>query len=620
MYQVPIGDFWTCNEVSESNDFFLVERGGALYHEEILFPCQVQFSVSAGTSTTLFMSAIPDAFGNTPSIVAPDGTVTPLTSTGTSYTFTQNGTYTLSGDFTNFKFTGSDGTVDASLTDGAVWNGVFGNVPNFGEELFSNINELSGLPNGLALSSLDRTFTNTSPSGDMSVIDVSAATSAKETFLNSDIDPADDITGWDVSNVTDMGRMFEGASVFNVDISAWDVSNVTNMARMFQGAAVFNADISAWETGAVAEMQSMLAGAATFNQNLGTWDVGNVSNMNALFDGASSFNQDIGDWDVENASDMTSMFNGTNQFDQDLTEWCVRTIASEPTNFATGSALANVNKPAWGTCPVDSNGDVILNSGSLRMRGTIPVAGQIISPTGATTTIGPGNWSYSGSTAGRYTLPMSDMEWLSFNQNTSTDFDFDPTFYTGNLTNMFNMFNNCRVFNGDVSNWDTSRVTNASNLFRNARLFNRDLSGWDVGNVSNASAMFERVEIFDQDLDTWNTGGMTNLSSMFLRAFVFNGDISTWDLNAAVDTNNMFQNARDFNQDISGWNLPNVTNMSRMFQNASSFNQDLSSWDISSASNVSYMFDHASNFNSPIFGDVASVVNMAGMFPKCQVV
>ena len=618
MYQVPIGDFWTCNEVSQANDFFLVERNGQLYHEEILFPCQVQFSVSAGTSTTLFMSAIPDLLGNTPSIVAPDGTVTPLTSTGTSYTFTQNGTYTLSGDFTNFKFTGSDGTVDASLTDGAVWNGVFGNVPNFGEELFSNINELSGLPTGLALSSLDRTFTNTSPSGDMSVIDVSAATTAKETFLNSDIDPADDITGWDVSNVTDMGRMFEGASVFNVDISAWDVSNVTNMARMFQGATVFNADINAWDTSAVTEMQSMLAGAATFNQDLGTWNVGSVTNMNAMFDGASSFNQNIGDWDVEDSVDMTSMFNGASQFDQDLTEWCVRTIPTEPTDFSTGAPLLLVNKPVWGTCPIDANGDVILNSGTLRIRGTIPVAGQILHPTGTVTNIGPGNWTYTTTQPGRHTLPMADMEWLSFNQNTSTDFDFDPSFYTGNLTNMSNMFNNARIFDGDVSNWDTSRVTNAYNMFRNARQFNQDLSGWDVGNVSNAAHMFDRAEEFNQDLNTWDTGGMTDFSNMFREALVFNGDISTWDVTSVNNTHNMFKNADVFNGDLSGWDVSGVENMSKMFQNAGLFNRDLSAWDITGASNISYMFDNAVNFNSPVFGDVTSVVSMMGLFQNAR--
>ena len=37
-----------------------------------------------------------------------------------------------------------------------------------------------------------------------------------------------DISGWNVSNVTDMSGMFY-KSEFNGDISCWDVSSVTNM-------------------------------------------------------------------------------------------------------------------------------------------------------------------------------------------------------------------------------------------------------------------------------------------------------------------------------------------------------------------------------------------------------
>jgi surface protein len=38
-----------------------------------------------------------------------------------------------------------------------------------------------------------------------------------------------DISSWDVSNVTNMNYMFASGSSFNQDISSWDVSNVTNM-------------------------------------------------------------------------------------------------------------------------------------------------------------------------------------------------------------------------------------------------------------------------------------------------------------------------------------------------------------------------------------------------------
>ena len=42
----------------------------------------------------------------------------------------------------------------------------------------------------------------------------------------------DDITGWDISSVINMKRMFF-MSQFNGDISGWDISNVTVLHRAF---------------------------------------------------------------------------------------------------------------------------------------------------------------------------------------------------------------------------------------------------------------------------------------------------------------------------------------------------------------------------------------------------
>ena len=67
--------------------------------------------------------------------------------------------------------------------------------------------------------------------------------------------------------------MFTAAANFNSDISGWDVSGVTNMEAMFINAANFNSDISGWDVSGVTNMEEMFDGATAFDQNLGAWYV-----------------------------------------------------------------------------------------------------------------------------------------------------------------------------------------------------------------------------------------------------------------------------------------------------------------------------------------------------------
>lgn len=76
--------------------------------------------------------------------------------------------------------------------------------------------------------------------------------------------------------ITDMSWIFEDYHTFNQDISSWDVSNVSNMTAMFNEASSFNKDISAWDVSNVIYMNNMFKGATSFNQDISGWDVSNV--------------------------------------------------------------------------------------------------------------------------------------------------------------------------------------------------------------------------------------------------------------------------------------------------------------------------------------------------------
>ncbi len=123
-----------------------------------------------------------------------------------------------------------------------------------------------------------------------------------------------DLSGWDVSSVTNMVGMFYGAKEFNQDLSGWDVSSVTDMSWMFSDTTAFNQDLNSWNVGSVTDMSWMFSNASKFNQDISGWDVSSVTDMNGMFFSASKFNQDISGWDISSVTNMSSMFLNASAF------------------------------------------------------------------------------------------------------------------------------------------------------------------------------------------------------------------------------------------------------------------------------------------------------------------
>lgn len=169
------------------------------------------------------------------------------------------------------------------------------------------------------------------------------------------------IADWNTSNVTDMGRAFNNAVLFNRDIGAWNVGKVHNFSNMFNSADAFNQDIDAWDVSSAVTMDGMFAYALSFDKPLGSWNVGKVENMTAMFDSLSEygyipFNQDISLWNTSSVTSMHAMFRGSKFFNQDISGWNTAKVTDMKWMFEIATAF-NQDLSGWDVAAVTEHTD-----------------------------------------------------------------------------------------------------------------------------------------------------------------------------------------------------------------------------------------------------------------------
>ena len=166
------------------------------------------------------------------------------------------------------------------------------------------------------------------------------------------------IDQWGTGRWTSMVNAFEGADNLAGQASdSPDLSRVTSMQGMFQGAFAFNQDIGDWDVSSVTNMSNMFSNATFFNQDIGDWDVSSVTKTNAMFQNAIAFNQDIGDWDVSSVTNMGSMFFTAGAFSQNLGRWYITTgdlsvspaleAGAEVTTFTAQNSVLSGHNPSY---------------------------------------------------------------------------------------------------------------------------------------------------------------------------------------------------------------------------------------------------------------------------------
>lgn len=430
------------------------------------------------------------------------------------------------------------------------------------------------------------------------------------------------IGSWDVSNVVDMSSMFRYAVSFNKSIGSWNVANVTNMDRMFEEASAFNQDLDNWDVGNVTSMHGMFLNASSFNGNIGNWNVGNVTDMIIMFRDASSFNKDIGNWNVGNVTNMLSMFEDAVAFDQDIGNWNVSNVINMDRMFRS-IALSTLNY------------DALLNGWSIRplQNGVIFDGGKSIycnAEAARTNIINTFSWNIMD--RGRWcSTDYFITTWKTDNPGTSNDtsiaisaefwgYDYDVSW--NNDGNWENGLTGSITHDYGIPGTYTVAIRGEFPFisFHNTGDHEKILSVDQWGNIawhSMNSAFSGCINLISNATDAPNLSIVTDMAYMFQNASTFNQDLNTWNVNEVTDMTRMFEGASSFNGHIGNWDVSNVTNMYEMFNEASAFNQDIGSWNVSMVTNMEAMFRQASAFNQNISDwKVGNVTTMSRMFKE----
>ena len=429
-----------------------------------------------------------------------------------------------------------------------------------------------------------------------------------------------DVTGWDLSNTTDIQGLFGDANNLKkiTGMNTWDTSKITSFSNLFYNCySLTDFDVSHFDTRNVTDMTVMFNNCQSIkNLNLSNFNTSKVTNHPAMFYGCTNLETlNLDNWDLTKT--------GSSGSGGSLTSGATKLKKISAKNWKLPQTFTHVFSRTWGMgSPVEE-----IDVTGWDLSNTTDIQGLFGDANNLKKITGMNTWD---------TSKITSFSNLFYNCYSLTDFDVSH-FDTRNVTDMTVMFNNCQsIKNLNLSNFNTSKVTNHPAMFYGCtNLETLNLDNWDVsktnGSGAGGSMLYGTTKlktlsvknwklpqaytyvfsitwggssspIETIDVTGWNLSNTTDIQGLFgdsynLKTIV---GLNTWDTSKITNFNHLFYNCRNLtNFDVSRFNTTNVTDMNSMFQNCSSINNiDLSSFNTSNVTNMQSMFNNCSNITT----------------------
>ncbi len=404
--------------------------------------------------------------------------------------------------------------------------------------------------------------------------DTSASTTMKQMFLQCQALESLDLSGWNVSNVTDTSLMFQFCTALkevtgtgdwhmpknttmkgmfsvcsaleSVDVHNWEVPNVTSALQMFTNCTslVSVPGSEKWDFGSVTEADSMFFGCGNLGSlNVSGWDTGNVKTFRNAFRGCSKLTElDVSNWDTQSVQDFLGTFQDCVALKElDVSQWDVSNVTTFLGAFQNCTALTKLDVSGWDTSSAVDMGNMFCCDTNLEY------------------------------------LDVSDWD-VSKVQN----FSFMFASENPNAGDM-------KLQNLDLSAWNPASVTNMCFMFYGCgQLKEVDMSGWNVTNLKNISHMFaDCYELEKVDFAGWNTTSLENMDALFNNCESLKSvDMSMFDTSNVTVFAQVFEvcSSLESIKGLENWNTAKGNDFSEMFSGCSSLTElNLSGFDTTNA-------------------------------------